>query len=71
LAVDFGCGHGAITGRFADRVGDSGHVYAVDTSADQLRIARSALADPTNVAFVQGAMEDNPLHGKQGHWQGE
>jgi ubiquinone/menaquinone biosynthesis C-methylase UbiE len=67
-AVDLGCGHGAVTARIAERVGDTGHVYAVDTSADQLRIARSTAADRANVTFIQGAVEDDPLQGKRVDW---
>jgi ubiquinone/menaquinone biosynthesis C-methylase UbiE len=40
--ADLGCGHGAVTDRIAARVGDTRMVYAVDASADQLHIARSA-----------------------------
>ena len=66
--VDLGCGHGAFTDRIATRVGEAGAVYAVDTSADQLCVARSALANCSNVTFVEGAVEDNPLQGKQVDW---
>jgi ubiquinone/menaquinone biosynthesis C-methylase UbiE len=37
--VDMGCGHGGATDRMAHRVGDTGTVFAVDVSSDQLQIA--------------------------------
>lgn len=66
--VDLGCGHGAVTDRIAARVGDTGVVYAVDASADQLRVARCMLAHRHNVTFIEGAVEDNPLWGKRVDW---
>ena len=66
--ADVGCGHGAVTDRIAARVGDTGTVYAVDASADQLRIARSALAHRRNVTFIEGAVEDDPLGGVCVDW---
>jgi SAM-dependent methyltransferase len=66
--ADVGCGHGAVTDRIAARVGDAGTVYAVDASADQLRIARSILAHRRNVTFIEGAVEDGPLHGVCVDW---
>jgi SAM-dependent methyltransferase len=66
--ADLGCGHGGITERIAARVGDAGHVYAVDASPDQLRIARSALAHRPNVTFVQANLEDDPLRGHRVDW---
>ena len=66
--VDLGCGHGAVTDRIAARVGDTGTVYAVDASADQLRIARSTLARRSNVTFIEAALEDDPLRGERVDW---
>ena len=66
--VDLGCGHGAVTDRIAARVGDIGTVYAVDASTDQLRIARSTLADRRNVTFIESAVEDDPLGGVRVDW---
>jgi SAM-dependent methyltransferase len=66
--ADVGCGHGGVTERIAARVGDAGLVYAVDASADQLRIARSNLADRSNVTFIQARLEDDPLGGQQVDW---
>jgi SAM-dependent methyltransferase len=66
--VDLGCGHGAVTDRISARVGDTGTVYAVDASADQLRIARSTLAHRDNVTFIDAALEDDPLRGVRVDW---
>ena len=67
-AVDIGCGHGGITDRIAARVGDSGRVYAVDSSPEQLREARKALASRPNVRFVERAVDHDPLEGKRVDW---
>ncbi|MDH6197144.1 ubiquinone/menaquinone biosynthesis C-methylase UbiE [Mycobacterium frederiksbergense] len=67
-AVDLGCGHGGVTDRMARRVGESGTVYAVDASADQLQIARSALIHHRNITFIDSALEDDPLRGRRVDW---
>lgn len=66
--VDLGCGHGGVTDRMARRVGESGTVYAVDASADQLRVARSALNHHQNITFIGSALEDDPLRGRRVDW---
>jgi ubiquinone/menaquinone biosynthesis C-methylase UbiE len=66
--ADLGCGHGAVTDRIAAHVGDSGTVYAVDASADQLQIARSTLAHHHNVTFIESTVEDDPLAGVHVDW---
>jgi SAM-dependent methyltransferase len=66
--ADLGCGHGGVTDLIAARVGDCGHVYAVDADPDQLRVARAALADRSNVTFIEGRLEDDPLHGERVTW---
>jgi ubiquinone/menaquinone biosynthesis C-methylase UbiE len=66
--VDLGCGHGSVTERFAARVGDTGTVYAVDASADQLRITRATLAHRRNVTFIEGTVENDPLRGVRVDW---
>ena len=66
--ADLGCGHGAVTDRIAARVRETGMVYAVDASADQLQIARSTLAHRHNVTFIHGAVEDDPLGGVRVDW---
>jgi SAM-dependent methyltransferase len=66
--ADLGCGHGGVTDRIAARVGDAGDVYAVDSSPDQLRVARAKLAHCRNVTFVQAHLEDDPLQGRRVDW---
>jgi SAM-dependent methyltransferase len=66
--ADLGCGHGGITARIAARIGPTGHVYAVDAAPEQLRIARTALADQPNVSFIQASLEDDPLDGRRVDW---
>jgi ubiquinone/menaquinone biosynthesis C-methylase UbiE len=41
-AVDLGCGRGAATLRLAERVGDTGHVTAVDVSPAMVRLTEAA-----------------------------
>ena len=67
-AVDIGCGHGGVTDRIAARVGDSGTVYAVDASTEQLQVARKTLAHRPNVRFVERNLEDDPLDGQRVDW---
>lgn len=66
--VDVGCGHGGVTDRMAYRVGDTGTVYAVDASPDQLQIARSALTHHRNITFIASALENDPLRGRRVDW---
>ncbi len=66
--ADVGCGHGGVTERIAARVGDTGRVYAVDASSDQLRIARTTLARRPNITFIHASLEDNPLRGQRVDW---
>lgn len=66
--ADLGCGHGGVTDRMARRVGESGTVYAVDASTEQLDVARSALTHHRNITFLAGAIEDDPLRGRRVDW---
>lgn len=66
--ADLGCGHGGVTERIAALVGDAGRVYAVDASPEQLRVARTNLADRPNVTFIQASLEDDPLCGQRVDW---
>jgi SAM-dependent methyltransferase len=66
--VDVGCGHGGVTDRMARRVGETGTVYAVDASADQIRIARAALTHHHNITFIKSALEEDPLRGRRVDW---
>lgn len=66
--ADIGCGHGGVTERIAARVGDAGRVYAVDASAEQLRVARTTLAGRLNVTFIEASLENDPLGGQRVDW---
>ncbi|MBA4118792.1 MAG: hypothetical protein C0514_07870 [Candidatus Puniceispirillum sp.] len=52
---DLGCGTGTLTRLLAEKVGPSGHVWALDFSKAQLDVARATLQEDgyTNVTFVQ------------------
>ena len=52
---DIGCGTGTMTEYLAKSVGSSGHVYAMDISYEQIKIAEKRIADLklTNVTFIQ------------------
>jgi SAM-dependent methyltransferase len=66
--ADLGCGHGGVTERLAARVGQHGVVYAVDASADQLRVAQDRLAHRHNIRFVQARVDADPLNGERVNW---
>jgi len=53
---DIGCGNGAMTVYLAQKVGNKGHVYAIDISEAQIKIAREkVLAEGLkNVTFIHG-----------------
>jgi ubiquinone/menaquinone biosynthesis C-methylase UbiE len=65
--VDVGCGCGATTIAFAERVGSAGHVFGIDISAPMLARARQmapagipvdfVLADATVYPFVSGSFD--------------
>lgn len=65
--IDIGCGCGATTFAFADKVGPTGHVLGVDVSAPMLALARKLappqapvefmLADATVHAFAQASFD--------------
>lgn len=59
--ADFGCGHGAMTAWLAERVGEGGTIYAVDSASEQLEIAGRELAGCRNVHFLCARVEDEPL----------
>ena len=52
---DIGCGNGTMLPYLARKVGPTGHVYAVDASAEQLQLARAHVdsAGLSNVTFLQ------------------
>ena len=52
---DIGCGSGAMTAYFAEKVGENGHVYAVDISEKQLEVTKKRIESGgfTNVTFIR------------------
>lgn len=56
--LDVGCGTGAQTLLFADKVGSAGSVSSVDISAESIATLKSALADDAPVQAVTGDMAD-------------
>jgi len=55
VVLDIGCGNGSMTKYLAQIVGDTGRVYAIDRSQEQLELARRAIEDAgyKNVIFIQ------------------
>jgi ubiquinone/menaquinone biosynthesis C-methylase UbiE len=52
---DIGCGTGCMTNYIASKVGPTGRVYAIDSSEEQLEIARQRMeeSDLKNVIFIR------------------
>lgn len=53
---EIGCGVGAMTGYLANEVGETGHVYALDISKEQLETAEKRIKSQgiRNVTFING-----------------
>ena len=61
--LDIGCGPGAVSLMLSRRVGDDGHVFAVDRSAQMLGLARekASQAGVSNLTFIEGGFDgDDP-----------
>lgn len=60
---DIGCGSGAMTAYFAEKVGENGHVYAVDISEKQLEVTRKRIESGgfTNVTFIRADIVSDSL----------
>ncbi len=56
--LDVGCGSGAQTIPFAERVGDSGSVSALDISADSVALLTARLAHKNRVQAIAADMKD-------------
>src|ERR1700761_2624445 len=50
--IDIGCGNGATTVAFAQKVGRSGHVLGVDVSGPMLEQARRRVPEDAPIEFV-------------------
>ncbi|HKP55802.1 MAG TPA: class I SAM-dependent methyltransferase [Polyangiales bacterium] len=66
--ADIGCGHGGMTAWLARCVGESGRVYALDASREQLELARPALEGFDHVRLVCANVEDAPLDAHELDW---
>lgn len=60
VVYDIGCGAGHMTAYIASIVGPEGHVYAVDSSASQLEIAKKRIEGEglKNITFIQASILD-------------
>lgn len=58
--LDVGCGSGAQTVPFAERVGDAGSVSALDISSDSVALLNSRLAHKGRVQAIASDMKDLP-----------
>ncbi|CAN5467374.1 class I SAM-dependent methyltransferase [soil metagenome] len=58
--LEIGCGTGHLTCWIAEQVGSSGQVYALDTSDEQLKIAKQHAVEKglTNIIFIQSSILD-------------
>jgi len=63
VVYDVGCGNGIMTLFMASGVGTEGHVYAVDASAEQLKVAEKNIkeAGHDHVTFIQANIEMDPI----------
>ena len=59
--IDVGCGAGQLLGHLAKAVGDTGEVFGLDPSADQLAQARTDCGEFTNVTLLQRSADDSGL----------
>lgn len=59
--IDVGCGAGHLLGHLAKAVGDTGEVFGLDPSADQLAQAKASCGDFTNVQLLERGADDTGL----------
>src|SRR5687767_15223506 len=65
--LDIGCGPGAVSLMIARRVGNEGHVFAVDRDARMLDLGREKArqAGVANITFIEGGFDAAfPARGK-------
>jgi ubiquinone/menaquinone biosynthesis C-methylase UbiE len=60
IVWDIGCGVGAMTSYLAKEVGETGHVYALDISKEQLEVAETRIKSEgyKNVTFIKGDINE-------------
>jgi SAM-dependent methyltransferase len=68
VIADIGCGHGAMTAWLAGQVAATGKVYAVDSSPEQLAIARERVGHHPNVELICARVEDGPIGNGRADW---
>ncbi len=61
--IDVGCGAGQLLEHLAKAVGDTGEVFGLDPSTDQLAQARINYSEYTNITLVQRNADDSGLDG--------
>lgn len=64
--LDIGCGPGAVSSMLSRRVGNQGHVFAVDRSPQMLELAREKARETgvSNLTFIEGGFDVTfPGHG--------
>ncbi len=61
VVADIGAGEGYFVSRLADRVGDSGHVYANDIDPNAVAALRRSFGSLGNVTIVHGEADDPRL----------
>ena len=64
---DLGCGTGIMTDYIAKKVGRDGHVFAIDSSSEQLEVAKSKIVEAklNNVSFIRADLEEFDFIGLQ------
>ena len=62
--LDLGTGTGVLVPYLSERVGDRGHVVAVDGSSGMLAEARRKFGDLANVEFLQADFEEDLIDGQ-------
>ena len=68
VIADIGCGHGAMTAWLANQVGETGKVYAIDPSREQLEIAQARAGHHPHVELICARVEDGAVGDDQVDW---